>query len=601
MSKFDDDELGDYGGYMSEEEEEYNDDAMSIMSAMSLQSQDDIMEKLKKHEITQEFKRKKQLSDQELMQECAKEWNETREVAWFLWNGAKERLRISTNDSQLSGEQKGKILEKIITGCNDLTELINKNEILNPWNDNDDPLQWIEQWKKSSSEGGKGVVVDRGKLFQGQQGLDYFKNFLTNPENIEKSINSQVRDVTVDEILPPTTNYIEYYEDLFVPENRIINKKILNVGEVIIAKPKNVMDDLNNAMNQLSVEEEYTVDDLINDVQNKLQFKINDDDKEKIKKSIDDKEKSIINVGNLIEEIEKIATKAAVDKAGKTPLLEKITKNDSLITIYGTKQPEEMQFIEPYKDPHFTFLGTDIEYWVPKVHFQTGLEVFNEKKEILRKTNKGTTVYLKYQSVKVKNDKGKTIDVYYIRKFLDFNDFLKSWQETYVRKYFEFGEKIIKLVNNRVNQNPWKNLNIYVIRRKYYRYKIKDIKLYFLEEMKKERKDMIEETKLCDYASDEVVTLLLSEDIPLVEQELWDYIKTVNVPLGEASKKALEKLKKTFKEYYPKLFPKEEKTEEEKEKEYQRQWKRRRISTTMEKGSKNFFSKKKMLNRRKRR
>ncbi len=550
------DEPGDYG-YMSEKEE----DEMSVisgMSGMSLQSQQDIMKALEQHAQTEKLKKKRQLSDQELMQECAKEWNESREVAWFLWNGAKERLRIFTNDSQLNVEQKEKILEKIITGCSDLNDLINKNKILNLWNDNDDPLQWIKQWKETKS-----IVVSRSnKLFEGQKGLPKFKEIIA----------KQVRDIDVDEILAPSKDYISQILDKL--NVKPSGEKILNIGEVIIEKPKNVMDDLSNAMNQLRVEKEYTVDDLINDVQNKLQFIIDDNDKQKIKQNV----KGLVSVEELIKDI---STKAAIDNVGKkVPFFKEITGNDSPIKIYGTIHPEEMRFIEPYKDPHFTFLGTKIEYWVPKVHFKTSLDVFNEKKEILRKISKGNVVYIKYQSVKVKNG-DKTFEVYYIRKFVDFNDFLKSWQETYVRKYFELGEKIINLVNT--EENPWKQLNIYVIRRKYYRYKIKDIKLYFLEEMKKERKNVLEETKLCDYASDEVVTLLLSEDIPLVEQELWNYIENITDSSGQASKEALEGLRKTFKEYYPKLFPKKEEEEPEP--------KKRRMK---------FSSKKKMLNRRKR-
>lgn len=69
---------------------------------------------------------------------------------------------------------------------------------------------------------------------------------------------------------------------------------------------------------------------------------------------------------------------------------------------------------------------TIIEYWMPKVHFVTGLPVYKEKPKELQNIKKGNYVYIKIEMIKTPFGK-----VFYNRIFIDPFDFIKAWEDTY--------------------------------------------------------------------------------------------------------------------------------------------------------------------------
>lgn len=502
---------------------------MSVLSGLSGISWDPTTKKLEKHDLTEKFKRQKHMSDAELMQECAKEWQDSEDIAWYCWNGAKERLAIKTKNDNLSTKEKENILQLILS-CTDLRELIIKKKVIKMW-ENEDPLQWIERWKKE-----KGITI-KTTTFLPQKGLTLFQETMTDNQIILKDLNSQVHDALPEDIIAPSKGYIASIKELFDKEQ--YEKNIFKtMGEVVIEQPKDVMEDLEKTMKSLTISKKgtlqknkkrYDVDNLIEDIQDKLLTRLTIYEENEIKKIIErntkDKNNSV-DVNTLMSTVKKVGTKAAITEAKKISDTGRIgTVSEKGVS--GSQYHKNVKFIEPYRDPHFTFLGSEIEYWVPKLHMKTGLPVFSEKSEILKNVKKGTKVYIKLQNVNVFVPKTqKSINVYYFRKFIDFNDFLKQWQETYVRQYYELGNELLDMLSKGITISVLNRVKNSVIRRQYLRYKIKDIQMYFFK-VAKETKSSDEEIKLYSYASDKIVQLLLDDTSPESEKDVYDVLSTV--------------------------------------------------------------------------
>lgn len=542
----------------SEEEEDYENQSMaSVLSGISWDPTTTVLEK---HNLTEKFKQQKYMSDAELMQECAKEWKDSEDIAWYCWNGAKERLAIKTTNDKISEEEKEQILQLILS-CTDLRELIMKKKVISMW-ENKDPLQWIERWKKE-----KAIVVQR-KTFSPQKGLTLFQNTMTDSKNIVENLNSQVRDALPEDVIAPSKTYIASVKELFDREK--YEKNIFKtMGEVVIEQPKDVMEDLEKTMRSLTISKQgklqrnkkrYNIDDLINDIQNKLHTKLTINDTNNIKKIIaeDTRNKnSSIDVNTLMKEVEKVGTTAALEKAKRISETGSIGMTFFSKRVSGSQYDENVKFIEPYRDPHFTFLGSEIEYWVPKLHMQTGLPVFREKPEILKTISQGTKVYIKLQNVNVfVPETGNSMNVYYFRKFIDFNDFLKSWQETYVRQYYELGNTLLEQNQGEFTIDSLSRMKNNVLRRQYLRYKIRDIRTYFFR-VAKETKDSNEELKLYVYASDKIVQLLLDDTLPESEKHLYvilsDYPDMEKIRKADKMQRQLFDILNTITEMFPAL------------------------------------------------
>jgi len=382
------------------EEEDYENQSMA--SSLSGISWNPTMNVLEQHDLTEKIKKQPQMSDAELMQECAKEWKDSEDIAWYCWNGAKERLAIKTTNDKLSDNEKEQILQLILS-CTNLRELITKKKVISMW-ENEDPLQWIERWKKE-----KAIVVQR-TTFSPQKGLTLFQSLVTNDKNIVNNLNSQVRDALPEDVIAPSKTYIASVKELLDREQ--YEKNIFKtMGEVVIEQPKDVMEDLAKTMESLTISKQgklkknkkrYDVDDLINDIQNKLHTKLTSYDTQKIKRTIaviTRNKNSSIDVNTLMSTVKKVGEKAAHDKAHRISETGSIGMTFFSKRVSGSQYHENVKFIEPYRDPHFTFLGSEIEYWVPKLHMQTGLPVFREKREILKTISNGTKVYIKLQNV----------------------------------------------------------------------------------------------------------------------------------------------------------------------------------------------------------
>lgn len=131
-------------------------------------------------------------------------------------------------------------------------------------------------------------------------------------------------------------------------------------------------------------------------------------------------------------------------------------KNDIIKNIYNSKYSKAVDFIEPLM---YNLAG--IEYWVPKSSKEKQKPQTNNPS----KSNDRLDIYLKlsyaykekenYDKSELINDKPPLERIPYLRKFLDFNDFLAEWRKTFSRlknyhtgELEEFYEKKIEDIDN---------------------------------------------------------------------------------------------------------------------------------------------------------
>lgn len=501
-------------------------------------------------------------SSKELMQECAEEWNSVMEICKLLWSSAKDKLKVDARSS----ENKERILNLIFT-CSSIEPLFKKSRYLSILEDK--PYDWIENWKKTTQQGGKGIVVGRSS-FRPVKGQTLFKNVIMDNQ-IKNTINSQVKDTILDEIVPPNMKYIDSVRELFNNE-QYENDTFKEVGEVVVKITDQEQEDITTAFRNMSISsKKYGVDNLIDDLSNKLKIEFNPNQRLAIKNTIRGETKKSdvhVNVTTLLKpftnrtKVPILTNKPSFLKKPERPEMIPLQKGDTkkkmvskvtdmlsqsrstsaskISSDYSVgvevsdrgfvkkKYSDKIEFLEPYADPHFKFLNETIEYWVPKIHLVSGKRVYREKEEILRSRKEGIVVYIKYQNVKVwVQETNNYIYVSYFRKFIDFNDFLKAWQETYVKQYYDIGKR---MMNIKIEYFYLKRLKNDLFRRKYLKYKIEDIKKYFMKENASNKSE-----KLGLYLSDKIVNNLLESDDLSIEENVYSAL--INSVKGEKYRK----------------------------------------------------------------
>ena len=236
-------------------------------------------------------------------------------------------------------------------------------------------------------------------------------------------------------------------------------------------------ENIENIQKELN-EKPENIDELAKQIKGILQITDKNFVKE-IKEKVTEDKNEDIDLVNLLDKM-KITTQEGNLKPTDAGIKKGNIGGKNVIFSQYTKYVE---FKKPYQDPHFTFLSDKIEYWVPKVHMMTGLPVWKEKEEVLKRSKIGTFVYLKLQSVKTKVNNEEKI-IYYFRKFFSFEDFIKSWQLTYIRQYYEVIEKLKQ-------EEEEEKIIILVLRKKFLRTRIKDIKEYFERIKEQENNEFI--------------------------------------------------------------------------------------------------------------
>lgn len=419
-------------------------------------------------------------SHEKIAKECADEYEYSLSVVKELWRSIENILK---NNKEIKVDSRSILNYFFNLKCIDDESF---RKIL--WLDDNVEYNWIEDWKKS-----KAYTVGRTGIFTGMRGIDKFKKNVSAGTQTTKSLTP---DFDENDILAPNRSYLESrYKSLQIKPN---------IGILRVDVEQNKIDSLIPAMNELVIRDkkvtkincDYNIDDLLQDINNKLNITLSEQEQLKIKDEINTNKSNPSSILAMIKKVTQnnvINEAAVIDQTYRVGSESKQTNSGK--NIIGSEYSQRVEWIPPYTDPHFSYLSNNVEYWVPKVHMVSGLPVWKEKDEVKRNIKKGSKVYVKLQTVKVKDDNNKTVYLDYFRKFIDFNDFLKSWQESYVKKYLDIGKMIIDKPEIKLLE-----------RRQIILKRIKDIKEYF----NKESSENPNEEKLKMYISDEVVDSVIN-------------------------------------------------------------------------------------------
>ena len=423
-----------------------------------------------------------------LMQECADEWNTLLKYATGVWNSAKDFLKIKTPIPSM--DEKERILRHIFTRYDECFYhpiIVLKEE----------PLQWIYNWKRQ-----RGVVYNWGSEYS--------------PENFQKVIMESIGEENKD-----NEDYIKDIpalkaKDILLPSKggygRFITKTpISKVGIVDFEFPeKKSLDKIIEGLKKIQIE----------DVEKVLRKELPTDETE-------------VEVKKLTSMLKKMA----IEETHKISSVGAIGVNLDNKGIISTKWSPTMIFKAGYTDPHFKFLGDNVEYWRPHQHMLSGKQVYEVKDEVFKNLKRSKRIYLKIQSVDVMID-GETKKFYYFRKFADFNDFLKLWQMTYIKNYYQLGTQMEKETN-------YKKLEYQIDRREKLYSKVKDINVYFQIEISRKPN----EEKLCGYVNDPLVHRFITErdtdpEIELSKRLNTDRRERLNTDRRENPEKLIRMLNK---------------------------------------------------------
>lgn len=516
------------------------------------------MDALMKFEKSREFMRKKTKSSQQLFREVVEEWNEERSlVKKILDHLLGEKLDLN---GKLSEVQMATLFHKINNNCRPISESLfieNPMFLEQPLMSGYSMAGWIERWKLPTHKGGRGLSV-HGKMFLGKPGIRMFRDIVSQAIQTNRDqgwIKSQVRDAVGSELIQ--SGKYNFLEDVF-KEGIVEQELFQQMGQVVVKPSQTTLEDLNQLVNQLTLEEndqlEYTTDDLIMDLQNKMKVSMNKMEKNQFVGNMNRLKGKNVMLKDLFYDqkgnpLIKRETTEQTDIERLAVFMEDLSlkevsgpNSDFNPLAIGTMNVEgyltsryhpNVHFIRPYKDPHFTFLNETVETWSPKVHYVTGLPVFTQKEEILRYTLQGNIVYIKLQKVAV-NIKGRTTYIMYFRKFVDFLDYLKSWQESFVTRIIQIGIKFDKMIINKYQiskKNDVRKIALMLEDRRRMLTKVKDIKSYFLEKAT----EGVQVEKMEIYINDQVVESVLHPNQGM-DGPILDFI-------NDNKKKLLEQLK----------------------------------------------------------
>ena len=469
------------------------------------------------YNATVEFKKAIQPTTSQLATKILKEWDDDIELVKLIFKtiigeSCSEGKVLRKDDEcfkKMTNVSKYKLLGNFFDTCK-----IKGDSIKNPLfigKEYEEEYDWIETWKKDATSGGKGLLVN-GKLFDGTRGIELYREKIAESIKTNKNANlitSQIGEITADEVLPTTGDQVR---QLFNSYSEIVleDQVFKAVGQIVIRPSAVERDEVSSMLNKIKEKTDYTVDDLLDDFQNKMKMVMTNDEQKKFRKNVNDIGKETVFVKDLFDhefinkrkdtslnnpyEIENISVimgnlsmRKRKNYGDVNPYSDGKVIKDSV--VYN-KYPKEIEFIKPYKDPHFLFLNGVVETWVPQVHFLTGLPVFHVQEEVKSYKNLGRIVYIKLQETTIKRDNAKDLKVVYFRKFIDFDDYLKSWQEKYVKDFILLGEEIKEFLkteketekeNKEVNKviTEYKNISLFMEKRRIYSKRIGDIKRYF--------------------------------------------------------------------------------------------------------------------------
>lgn len=521
-----------------------------------------------KYEKAKEYKKYYSASSNSVMNEVVSNWEFDKKVATYFLKGVFRFSPDGNLPERLSKEQLELVLNKL-SGCGIELPLETPPEEYN----------WITQWKQITLKGGRGVVVDKkNPLFRGHLELETYRQKISASFNKNRNVNlyrSQIADITPNEVLPPSKLSITYLVKSQTELN-FENNNVRRIGQVVVRPAPATRGDYEQLVRDIK-NNPYDTDRFINDVSGILRGELTKPQRDSLERKLKDKpDKSLVYLSELFSGI-KLTNPDPLDEPdrgvrGLSLLMSQIELTQRP-ELHGIEDPlssgvkktngivhsdyRDIEFIQPYRDPHFTFIGGVAETWVPLVHMVTGLPVFTKKAELKNYTVLGSVVYLKLQETSVKVDNNKTVSVMYFRKFLDFNDYLKSWQETYVRKFLELELEYNSKITDKIDKKFIDTLSRHISYRDKYLRRIRDIRNYFLKLLSGKEKG---NEKLKIYVADEVVEEVLVKNNDELLKYVWELKEKLKDELnklyGNNSPDLLEIVRiKRIMKYFLRFFP----------------------------------------------
>jgi hypothetical protein len=454
----DDYELG-YEGVVDDEEDDYDLDDLFEENQMDV---DEENEKLKDQEILNEIKkasenkkrrrsgsgsgrsgssRGRKGSDtsrasieswRQDMIDCAENDKIQKEEIKLIWNDVREYLiRIDENFMTKSRDQKFKmILTVIFKYCDDLKKVVSGryNEIIKEFSKN--KHIWVMSLKRPILEGGKALLLGRDRTTQfSEEGLyNLVDRSSVKLENLAKNLENRFK-ITYDSDGNPTG--------------------------IEIVENKKDMDNLEKLLKKMNVSEKDTGDDLI-DKLNKLEIKESEkqDEDDISSEQLKGLIKLIASSGNYNKKykiLEKMKTtkrpKVSVTNLDNTPgyVKKMMNKEIRILKKQGYQKKVQKKLIQEIKnkyivssilpvgdwDPDYDpdVVGVTAEEWVPHLT-PTKKKRFEKTKMVFKLIRKGTYVYVLPDQITI-NSK----EYLYVRRFFDFNEYLKAYQLNLIKKY----------------------------------------------------------------------------------------------------------------------------------------------------------------------
>lgn len=323
-------------------------------------------------------------------------------------------------------------------------DVILKDSALTP----NDRLDWVDVWKRSTFHGGKGIPVYHAP-FTDMSGIKAFQ------KKVQEATRGNVDLSDIDPTTQAALRQNGFVKDIDRKYSRVgmlvVNPASFDrIDEILAEERKSFSDEVERliadgsarsaaAANRMvmAMEREQTAES-VDELVRLLDVRLTLNHDEEIRR------KGTAWTRGVVRKLLKDAT-SRLDKASAREIFGKMAKRkalaDNSTSMYTHTQAPfkitsaSIEVREPYRDFHYQYAEAQFEFWVPKLHNVTKTQNFRNTSQMLRRTfdTNVNLVYTKIVPVVLERN-GRQVRTAYVRKFVDFYDFINAWKETFVRR-----------------------------------------------------------------------------------------------------------------------------------------------------------------------
>ena len=317
--------------------------------------------------------------------------------ARLLWKKTRKYVLSKMGEKEFNKlpiEQKRKLILQVLFSCKQIN-----NVLLQKYSDiisflNKDKHKWVKSLKQLVEDGGKAILVGRTSNKYNKEDILKF-TYTSGVKNIKPLSNKELE------------NLANHLNDRF-----IIIYENGKPKDIKIVDRKKEEQNLEKLLNNLNIDDDQDIENMIN--------KLKKMDLKETKTKLDNSQ--IRGLINLLSDKSEFNNKYNTLKKLRYINKPDHKKIDSGVNAFplGTYDP----------DFNNKLYGVNVEYWNPFLTPQTKKQRFVRTEEIFKITRKGEKIYIFPQIINIKGD-----DYYYIRRFFDFDDFLKQYQINFIRRF----------------------------------------------------------------------------------------------------------------------------------------------------------------------